>query len=110
MFDGGIQTAGLDLLSRHRVSEGIELIANYVMTQKKHSSESHTPKLLEMFKPYGAHAQRAIPLLENAAQYFETGEEDFPKWGSDKKAKAVRDAIEEIKKRTDKPELVALKP
>jgi len=109
MFDGGIQTAGLNLLSRHRVSEGIDMIADYVMTQKKHGSESHTPTLLAMFKPYGAHAQRAIPQLEKAARYFEAGEEDFPKWGSEKKAKAVREAIEEIKKRTDKPELVELK-
>ena len=108
MFDGQIQTAGLQLFSKHRVSEGIELIADYVMTQKKHGSESHTPKLLEMFKHYGAHAQRAIPRLEKAAQYFETGEEDFPKWGSEKKAKAVRDMIEEIRTRTDKPELVEM--
>ena len=28
-----------------------------------------------------------------AARYFETSEEDFPKWGSEKKAKAVREAI-----------------
>ncbi len=108
MFDGQIQTAGLDLLSRHRVSEGLELIAGYVRHQKKHSSESHTPKLLEMLKPYGAHAQRVIPQLEETAEYFETAEEDFPKWASEKKAKAVREAIEEIKQRTDKPELVEL--
>ena len=30
MFDGQIQSAGLDLFSRHHVSEGIELLADYV--------------------------------------------------------------------------------
>jgi len=108
MFDGQIQTAGLDLFSRHHVSEGIELIAGYIRSQKKHGSESHTPRLLEMLKPYGAHAQRVIPQLEKTAHYFETTEEDFPKWASEKKAMAVREAIEEIKQRTDKPELVEL--
>ena len=46
MFDGQIQTAGLDLLSRHHVSEGIELIADYVRLQKPHGSEQHTSKAL----------------------------------------------------------------
>ena len=108
MFDGQIQVAGLDLFSRHRVSEGIELIADYVRLQKKHGSQKNLPSLLVLLKPYGAHAQRAIPLLEKAALYFENDEEDFPKDMSLEKAKMVRDAIAEIKQRTDKPELVEL--
>ncbi|MBT8044525.1 MAG: HEAT repeat domain-containing protein, partial [Verrucomicrobiae bacterium] len=108
MFDGQIQTAGLALYSKYRISEGIELIADYIVTQKKHSSQTHTPKLLEMLKPYGAHAQRVIPQLENAVDYFESREEDFPKWASEVKAKAVRKAIAEIKARTDKPKLLKL--
>jgi lysophospholipase L1-like esterase len=109
MFDGQIQTAGLRLFSKHRISEGIELIAGYIRHQKKHGSESHTPKLLELLEPYGAHARRVIPQLEKTAHYFETAEENFPKWASEKKAKAVREAIAEIKQRTEKPELIKLK-
>ena len=106
MFDGQIQTAGLDLFSRHRVSEGIELIADYVRLQKKHGSETNTPKLLEMLKRYGAHAQRAIPSLEKSIHYFEHEETDFPKDGSLKKAKLCREAITQIRAMTDKPKLV----
>ena len=90
------------------MSEGIELIADYVRLQKKHGSQKNLPSLLALLKPYGAHAQRAIPLLEKAALYFENDEEDFPKDMSLEKAKMVREAIAEIKQRTDKPELVEL--
>ena len=105
MFDGQIQTAGLDLFSRHHVSEGIELIADYVRLQKPHGSQAQLPKLLEMLKRYGAHAQRAIPRLEKAIHYFENEEPDFPKKLSLEKAEAVRKTIREIRQMTDKPEL-----
>lgn len=108
MFDGQIQNAGLDLFSRHHVSEGIELIADYVRVQKKHGSDGNLPRLLEMLKRYGAHAQRAIPELEKAARYFENEEEDFPKQISLRKAEMVRKAIAEIRTLTGEPELVEL--
>jgi len=108
MFDGSIQTAGLELFSKHHISEGIELIAGYVKAQKKHGSQIHTPKLLALLEPYGTHARRAIPLLERAAHYFENEEQDFPRAMSLQKAKDVRDTIEKIKQRTDQPELIQL--
>jgi hypothetical protein len=108
MFDGQIQNAGLDFLSKNHVSEGIELIADYVRLQKKHGSDSNVPRLLNMLKRYGANAQRAIPILEKNIHYFENEEDDFPKKMSLEKAKMVRDAIEEIKKLTDKPQLIEL--
>lgn len=108
MFDGQIQDAGLELYSRYHVSEGIELIADYIRTQKKHGSESRVPGYIEMLKNYGAHAQRAIPLLEKAIYYFENEEQDFPEWGRKKKADAVRKGIEEIKALPAKPELITL--
>jgi len=109
MFDGQIQTAGLDLFSKHHVSEGIELLVEYMRTMKKHSSQTHILTLLDMLKRYGAHAQRAIPQLEKTAAYFENGEEDFPKWASIVKAEAVRKTIKEIEAMTEKPELIELK-
>ena len=108
MFDGQIQNAGLELFSKNRVSEGIELTAQYVMSQKKHGSNVTNAKLLALFKNYGAHAQRAIPLLEKAADYFENNEEDFPKNMSLIKAKEVRATIKEIQAMTEKPELIKL--
>lgn len=108
MFDGQIQTAGLDLLSQNHVSEGIELTADYVRTMKKHGSEKHIVKILNMLKRYGAHAQRAIPLLEKAVHYYENEETDFPKQLSQKKADYVKEAIKEIQAMTEKPALVEL--
>ena len=108
MFDGQIQNAGLELYSQYHVSEGIELIADYIRTQKKHGSESRVPGYIEMLKNYGVHAQRAIPLLEKALYYFENEEQDFPEWGSKKKADAVRKGIEEIKALKAKPKLIEL--
>lgn len=108
MFDGGIQTAGLDLFSRHHVSEGIELLADYVRLMKPHGSQVQVPKHLEMLKRYGAHAQRAIPRLEKAIHYFEHEEQDFPHALSLKKAAMVREAIGEIREMTDKSELQEL--
>lgn len=106
MFDGQIQTSGLDLFSKHHVSEGIELIADYVRLQKAHGSQVHIVKLLDMLKRYGTHAKRAIPRLEKAIHYFENEEQDFPKALSLQKAEAVRKAIREIRAMTEKPELV----
>jgi len=79
MFDGQIQTAGLEFLSKNHVSEGIELIADYTWQMKPHGSQKHIDTILALLKPYGAHAQRAIPKLESAEQYFEKEEIDFPK-------------------------------
>ncbi len=108
MFDGQIQYAGLDLFSKHHVSEGIELLADYVRLVKPHGSQESVPRLLDMLKRYGAHAQRAIPQLEKAIHYFENEEKDFPKSLSLQKADAVRKTIQEIKAMTEKPELVKL--
>lgn len=108
MFDGQIQMAGLDLFSKHHVSEGIELLADYVRTQKPHGSQNTVVTVLAMLKRYGAHAQRAIPRLEKAIHYFENEEPDFPKALSLQKAEAVRKTIREIRGMSEKPELVKL--
>jgi len=109
MFDGTIQDAGLELYSRNHISEGIEMIANYIKTQKKHGSENRVTKYIGMLKNYGAHAQRAIPQLEQAIHYFENEEEGFPKHLSLKKAEDVRQGIREIQKLKDKPKLTKLR-
>jgi hypothetical protein len=107
MFNATIQMKGLEFLSENRVSEGIELIADYIRVQKKHGSDGRLVKLLAMFEPYGAHAQRVIPELKDTADYFEF-EDDYPKKLSVKKAEKVREAIEAIKARKNKPRLIEL--
>ena len=105
MFDGQIQMAGLDLFSRHHISEGIELTADCLYLQKTHGSDGRMAPLLEILKRYGAHAQRAIPRLEKAIHYYENEEKDFLRDLSPQKAEKVREAIREIRKMTDMPEL-----
>jgi hypothetical protein len=109
MFDGGSQTAALDLLSKHHVREGIPLIAEYIREMKKHGSQLSILTFLEMLKRYGAHAQSAIPSLEKTILYFENEETDFPKSLSKQKAENVRKTIAEIKAMKDKPELKMLR-
>ncbi len=106
MFDGQIQDAGLELLSRNLIDEGIEMIATHIRTQKKHGSRKRVPKYIEMLKRYGTHAQRAIPLLEEAEHYFEL--EDFPQWAKEEKLASLRKGIREIKELKETPPLVEL--
>lgn len=108
MFDGQAQLAGLKLLSQNRISEGIELIADYTRLQKPHGSENRIKEILEMLKPYGAHAKRAIPILEKSIYYFENEEDDFPRALGLQKAEACRQTIREILTWTEEPELRAL--
>lgn len=108
MFADEIQTAGLQLLAKHRVSEGIELIARYTYTQKPHGSQVRIATILEMLDAYGAHAQRAIPILQEAIDYFENREQDFPRKLSLQKAVGCRKKISEIKEATSHPKLITL--
>ena len=77
MFASGIRLSGVELLAKHRISEGIELLADYARNQKKHGSEKRIVKVMEMLKSYGSHGKRVIPQLEAAAKDFEDGEENF---------------------------------
>ena len=106
MFADQIQTSGLELFSKYHVSEGIELIAHYAKNQKLHASEKRIVKIMEMLTNYGANAQRAIPLLEKTAEYFQNGEKGFPKRLSIQKAGVVRDAIQVIKDSKERPKMI----
>jgi len=108
MFCDQIQTAGLELFARHHVSEGIELLARYLQNQKPHGSQKRITTILALLESYGSHAQRAIPLLEEAVSYFENEERNFPRRLSLQKAEETSAAIAEIKAATDRPKLITL--
>lgn len=108
MFDGQIQKAGLELLSKYRIQEGIVMIADHTRLMKPHGSQKSLPGFLALLNNYGAHAQLAIPSLEKSIHYFENEEQDFPKALSLQKAEMVRKSIEEIKAMTDRPQLLKL--
>jgi hypothetical protein len=109
MFADQIRMSGLELLAQYRVSEGIELLANYARHQKPHASEKRIVRVMELLQTYGAHAKRVIPSLESTARYFEHEEPDFPKRLSLGKAQCVRDTIAAIKASTAQPELIHIK-
>jgi len=108
MFADGIRMAGLRLLAKHRVEEGIIACAEYTRTQNPWASEKRTPQLMEILLSYGAHAKSAIAELEGAAEYFEQREKGFPRRLSLQKAKLVRETIKKIEGSNEKPELIRL--
>ncbi|MFK7909965.1 MAG: acetylesterase, partial [Akkermansiaceae bacterium] len=109
MFGDQIRTAGLELYAKHHISEGIELTADYAKNMKPHASQIRIVKIMELMKSYGAHGKRVIPMLEDAIDYFENKEKDFPKRLSMQKAQAVRDTIKEIKASKERPKLISIK-
>jgi hypothetical protein len=108
MFADGVRTAGLKLLAKHRVEEGIDACVHYVRYMKQHGSQKRVPEILEILKGYGAHAQRATARLEEIAVFFETDEQDFPKKLSLQKAESVRAAIDAIEAATERPALIRM--
>lgn len=109
MFADGVQTAGLQLLARHHVEEGLAACVHYVRHMKQHGSENRVPEVLQILLSYGAHAQAFLPELERTAAFFETEEPDFPKALSRKKAAAVREAIAAIRAAEARPALVRIR-
>jgi hypothetical protein len=108
MFADEIRLAGLRVLAKHRVKEGIDACVNYTRNQNPWDSQERTPKLMEILLSYGAHVKSAIPELTRIANYFEKDEKDFPRELMRMKAKCVRETIRAIEASTDKPELIGI--
>ena len=87
----------------------MQACADYLRTQNPWASEHRTPEILEVLQSYGAQAQRIVPHLRETAALFDKGEKDFPKSLSERKAKAVREAIEKIETAQERPDLKRLK-
>jgi hypothetical protein len=108
MFADQVRVAGLQLLAKHHVEEGIEACVDYTRTQNPWASQIRTPELMTILTSYGARAKPAIPALERLAAGFDAGEPNFPIALSKQKAVAVRDAIRTIEASTEQPDLVPL--
>jgi sirohydrochlorin ferrochelatase len=109
MFADGVRLAGLKLLASHHIEEGMAACADYVRTQNPWASQERIREILPILLKYGAHAQRVIPQLREAAEYFETREPDFPKKLSLQKAADVREAIAKIEASQERPALKHVK-
>ncbi len=109
MFADGIRIEGLQLLSKHRVKEGIEACVLYTRTQNPWASEKRTPQLMAILLAYGAHARTVIPHLEQIAADFAAGEEGFPRKLSLDKAEVVRETIRAIQDCKEYPKLIQIR-
>jgi hypothetical protein len=109
MFADGVRVAGLKLLAKHHVEEGIEACVHYVQHMNPWESQLRVPEVLQILREYGAHAQAFAPELLRIADYFERDEPDFPKQLSLQKAKAVRDAVADIRAAESRPALVRIR-
>jgi Family of unknown function (DUF6288) len=108
MFADGIRKAGLRVLAKHRVKEGIDACVTYVRDQNSWASEHRTPEIIAVLLSYGAHAKSVIPELKSIADSFEKGEQNFPKGLSIQKAKFIREKIGEIEAMKDLPPLISI--
>ncbi|MFK7789043.1 MAG: DUF6288 domain-containing protein [Phycisphaeraceae bacterium] len=108
MFADGIRMAGLDLLSKHHVEQGMDLLIWYAQYQKPHASQIRVPVIMSMLERYGAQAQPKTEALQALSDHFDAGEEGFPLRLSKGKAQNVRDTIEKIRQSTDRPELIKI--
>ena len=109
MFASQIRVAGLKVLSKHRIQEGMEACVDYILKQNPWASEKRTPELIQILHTDGSSAKPMIPKLEMIATTLDKGEENFPKRLSEQKAAMVREAIQVIRDAKEGPELIRLK-
>ncbi len=108
MFADGIRLAGLNLLAKHHVKEGLDAGVEYAKKQNPWGSEKRLPVILSAIVAYGTHAAAVIPELQALADSLDKGEPGHPRKSSQEKAKLVREAIEQIKASKDTPPLTSL--
>jgi hypothetical protein len=75
MFADGIRLAGLDLLSRLGIREGIPLCIA-VMEVDRWGAGRRIPKCLEYLARYGSHAKEVLPELKNIRATFKKPDEN----------------------------------
>jgi HEAT repeat protein len=109
MFAEDVRVAGLRILARHRVREGIEACVKYLTLQNQWASQDRTPQITAVLLTYGAHAKPFIPELREIADFFEKDEKDFPRHLMVQKANTVREAIRAIEAAQDKPDLIGIR-
>ena len=108
MFAEDVRVAGLRILAKHRVKEGIDACVKYTLSQNPWSSQNRTPEIMAILLTYGTHAKPFIPELNKIANFFEKDEKDFPANLMVMKANCVRDTIRAIEESTQTPELITI--
>lgn len=101
MFGDNIRLAGLDLLSRLHIREGMPLCVS-VIEPGRWGLANRLPKCLEYLNRYGVHAKTMLPQLQAVRREIANHRPHA------KQASVVDRAIAEIEAATARPELVSL--
>ena len=105
MFGDGIRLAGLDLLSRLHIREGMPLCVS-VMEVDRWNGGERAPKCLEYLNRYGKHAKAVVPRLrEIRSKLVDPKQAD--RWNE--MVKLIEKSIAQIESNTNSPALVDLK-
>jgi hypothetical protein len=97
MFAAGIRLAGLDILAKHRIKDGMELCF-HVMEIDQWGKGSRVPRCLSALGAYGAAAKPMLPRLRQL-------EKDMPANGMTKELPLVAEVIRKIENSTGSVEL-----
>jgi hypothetical protein len=104
MFADGIREAGVQLMAKHHIKEGMRVCVEYAKNQNPWASQERMGRILSALKPYGAAAKAVLPDLRELAAFCRN-EKDFPEDCRKKKTAAVEEAIKAVEAATDLPEL-----
>ncbi len=107
MFASEVRLAGLQLLSRNSVREGIPVIVKFAFDQNAWASQERMYPIMKALMAYEAAAKVALPDLERLHAYCLT-QPNFPQNCRVEKAKAVKQAIDYIRKATRMPTMVGI--
>jgi hypothetical protein len=103
MFGDGIRLAGLDLLSRLHIREGLPLCVS-VIELDRWGSGNRLPKCLEYIGRYGAHATQVLPQLHDMRQHLVSG----GRGGNAAHVQLLEGCMAAIQASTNSPVLVGL--
>jgi hypothetical protein len=109
MFADGIRLAGVQLLAKHHIQEGMRVCIEYARNQNPWASENRMGTIMAALKSYGAAAKELLPDLRDLAAYCRD-EPNFPANCRKKKTAAVVDAIKAIEAATEQPKLRSIAP
>ena len=101
MFSGQIRLAGIELLAKHRIAEGMPLCI-VAMDHNKWGKGARIIKCLKALEKYGAAAKSQIPALKQVANELAAGSS---KGTNDGNAKKIIEAIARIERATNTPQL-----
>jgi hypothetical protein len=108
VFADGIREAGVQLLVKRHIKEGMRVCIEYAKNQNPWGSQDRMGRILGALKLYGA-AKELLPDLRELATFCKN-EKDFPKDRRKKETAAVEEAIKAIEAATDLPELSSITP